>query len=201
MKKRYKDLTGQKFGMLTVIEISKVKRNNDGHAYWKCVCDCGNHIVVPSNHLKGDITHSCGCINDGKSYTRLYAIWKGMRQRCYCKSSSSYQNYGERGIGVCSEWKNSFLQFKKWANETGYTDELTIERIDVNRDYSPQNCRWATIKEQANNTRRNHYLILNDEKKTIAEWSEVTGIKQNTILYRIRRGWRVEDALTKGATL
>ena len=191
------DLTGKRFGKLVVIEKAEPTCKTDKHIYWKCSCDCGNYSVVSGQRLRDNITKSCGCINDGKSYTRLYAIWKGIKSRCLVKNSSSYKNYGARGIVVCKEWLHDFHEFYEWAMKNGYNDNLSIDRIDVNGNYEPSNCRWVSIKVQNNNTRRNHYLEFNGNKKTIAEWSEILGIKQNTLLYRLRRGWSLERALSK----
>lgn len=195
---KYIDLTGQRFGKLVAMQKIDNHKRNDAHAYWLCLCDCGNSTIVSSSHLRCGDTSSCGCLSNGKSYTRLYRIWDGMKQRCYTKSETAYKYYGGRGIKVCETWKNDFQSFHDWALENGYSDELTIDRIDTNGDYEPSNCRWSTRKVQANNTRRNRNLTFNGQSKTIAEWSEETGINQNTILCRIRRNWSVERALTEG---
>lgn len=196
---KYKDIAGQRFGSLVVIEKVEKRNNKDRHAHWKCLCDCGNYAVITSARLRSG-QKTCGCSNNGKSTTRLYRIWNGMKKRCYTPNEGAYKYYGARGISVCDEWKNNFFAFKEWAIKTGYNDGLTIDRIDVNGNYSPSNCRWATRKEQANNTRRNRILTFNGKSMNIAEWSKETGIKQNTILYRIKRNWSVERALTEGAT-
>lgn len=129
------------------------------------------------------------------SYTRLYSIWKGIKRRCLNPNYHHFDDYGGRGISICDEWANSFKDFKSWAIKNGYADELSIERIDVNKGYSPQNCIWANRIEQNNNTRRNHLVEYNGAVYTIAELSRVCGIKQNTLLYRLRRGWSVEEAV------
>lgn len=196
---KFIDLTGQRFGKVVAVRKIDDYARKDRHAYWLCECDCGNYTTIASHRLRGGITSSCGCINNGKSYTKLYHIWNGMKKRCYTKNESCYKHYGGRGISVCAEWKNNFDAFREWATLNGYADGLTIDRIDVDGDYCPTNCRWATKKEQANNTRRNRILSYNGQNKSIAEWAEITGIKQNTILYRIRRHWSVERALTEGA--
>lgn len=193
----FKDLTGQRFGKLVAVQKVDTPQKKDKHAYWLCLCDCGRSTVVASHRLRGGDTFSCGCLMNGKSYTRLYQLWKGMKNRCYTKSETAYKHYGGRGIKICDEWKNDFQAFHDWSMENGYSDELSIDRIDVNGDYEPSNCRWSTKKEQANNTRRNHILNFNGHSKSIAEWAETTGIKQNTILYRLRRKWSVERALTE----
>lgn len=127
---------------------------------------------------------------------RLYTIWLRMRQRCNSPSDQKYSDYGGRGICVCREWDKDYGAFKKWALANGYSETLTLDRADNNGNYCPENCRWATRKQQANNRRTNHRLTLDGETKTLSEWESVTGIKSLTILRRIRLGWSVEDALT-----
>lgn len=129
--------------------------------------------------------------------SRLYCIWKHMKERCHSKNCKDFANYGARGISVCDEWKNDFLSFKKWALENGYNEALTLDRIDSNGNYEPTNCRFATRKEQNNNKRDNHYLTHNGETKTLSEWSKETGLNVTTILMRISKyKWSVEKALT-----
>lgn len=196
MKKKYDDLAANRYGKLVVIERTSSPNQKDKHAYWKCLCDCGNYAVVASHRLKSGDTRSCGCINNGKSNTRLYRIWNDMKKRCYTKSETAYCHYGGRGITVCHEWLIDFQNFYDWAMTNGYKESLTIDRIDVNGNYEPSNCRWTTQKLQNNNTRRNHYLCFDGVEKSVSEWAEITGVKPNTLLYRIRRGWSVERALT-----
>lgn len=145
----------------------------------------------------------------GGKKTRLNNIYSHMKSRCYNPNSDHYKYYGGRGITVCDEWLNpdmvynngkgswtkGYEAFKKWALENGYQDNLTIDRIDVNKGYCPENCRWVTRKVQQNNTRRNHLLTYKGETKNITEWAEITGISVTAITKRIRRNWTVERAL------
>ena len=198
----FEDLTGRKFGRLTVIEFSGV--TNDRRTKWKCICDCGNEKVIIGKNLKNGNTKSCGCLHKekfnhkthGKRNTRLYSIWRNMLNRCECKSHTEYFRYGGRGIKLCDEWKD-FNNFYNWAITNGYTDKLSIERKDVNGNYEPSNCRWATAREQSRNTRRNRILEYNGKKQCIADWEEETGISRALIQQRIDRlGWSVEKALS-----
>lgn len=176
---------------------------------WLCKCDCGKEKAVPAWNLVSGQTASCGCkkkdivnktITHGQSYTRLYTIWVGMKQRCYYRKHKHYSEYGGRGITVCNEWKNNFQAFHDWSIANGYSDDLTIDRIDVNGIYSPENCQWVTQKEQNNNTRNNHFLEYNGEIHTISEWSKITGIPRTTICNRIKYGWSIEKILaSKGS--
>ena len=129
--------------------------------------------------------------------SRLYMIWNTMKQRCYVKSSTSYKRYGAKGITVCDEWRYSFYAFRDWALANGYSDELTIDRIDSKGSYEPNNCRWATYKEQANNTSKNRKFTYNGETHTIPEWSDIVGINAMALRYRIVYAkWPLEKALT-----
>lgn len=137
------------------------------------------------------------CYIHGCTKTRLFKIWSSMRERCYRTKHKYFKDYGGRGITVCDEWKTSFLAFKEWAEANGYADHLTLDRKDGNGNYTPENCRWATMKEQQNNKRSNHLVELNGVSHTITEWSEILGIKKTTIRERLKCGWTDEEALTK----
>lgn len=167
-----KDITGQKFGKLTVIKHAKSKKGYHG-AMWECVCECGNTIVVNGQNLKSGNTTSCGCIGrenraasvrtHGMSGSRLHRIWKAMHTRCYNPNSYAYKYYGGRGIQICDEWKDDFQDFYRWSMSHGYAENLTIDRINTNGNYEPNNCRWTTIAEQNKNKRaKNGYKIKED---------------------------------------
>lgn len=132
----------------------------------------------------------------GYSMTRLYGIWAGMKTRCFNPNEKKYKCYGGRGIGMCDEWKNDFTSFALWAVGNGYSESLSIDRINPNEGYNPQNCRWCDMKTQQNNRTNNHRLEYNGETHTIAEWAKITGIKRHTIDQRIRYGWTIERILT-----
>ena len=194
---RFIDITGQKFGRLTAIEKTN-KKNSKGYL-WYCKCDCGNICYTNSYRLRSGHTKSCGCITKKHGFfgTRIYKIWDSMKQRCYNPKCDAYMNYGGRGITICDEWKNDFMSFCNWSMNNGYSDNLTIDRIDVNGNYEPSNCRWADDIIQHNNTRKNPHFEYKGEIHTIPEWSRITGLNINTIKERIfKYHWSIEDSLT-----
>jgi len=134
----------------------------------------------------------------GMYRTKLYKTWNNMISRCYCQSFRNYRNYGGRGITVCEEWKKSFIAFMNWAVANGYSDELTLDRINNDGNYEPSNCRWITNEAQQLNKRTNRHITFHNETKTVKEWAKITGIHPRTITARLDRlGWSVEDTLTR----
>lgn len=197
------DLTKKRFGRLEVIE--KCGRKNT-KVLWRCKCDCGNEVIVRGIDLRNGATHSCGCLQrellgkrstrHGMRQTRIYNIWGLMVSRCTNPNTPCYNRYGGRGIEVCPEWRESFRAFYEWSMLNGYEENLTIDRINNDEGYSPSNCRWVTMKVQANNTSRNHALTFNGQTHTLAEWAALIGIHRNTLTSRIVRGWDTERAIT-----
>lgn len=193
------EMIGKRFGRLLV--LAEDKRGNGGVIYYKCLCDCGKEKVVNGVSMRRGLIKSCGCYHlervskDNPIYKRrLYRKYWSMRNRCEYPGSRYYYCYGGRGIKVCDEWKE-FEVFEKWAYENGFKEGLTLDRIDVNGNYEPNNCRWITQKEQCYNTRRNVYITRNGKRKTVTEWSEITGIGKATIQRRMELGWDEKDLL------
>ena len=197
---KIKDLTGQRFGKLVAIKPLDEKQNNK--LVWLCKCDCGNETNVIGTKLTSGNTKSCGCLKKkhGMFGTRLYNVWHSMKERCYVESATSYKNYGERGIKVCDEWQE-FIPFMKWAYANGYDEnaprgQCTLDRIDYNGDYCPENCRWADWGTQTSNKSSNRYITYNGKTQTIHQWSIDIGLNEQTLTNRINRGWSIERALT-----
>lgn len=202
---KFINLVGEKFGILTVIE--RAANDKYGRAMWTCKCQCGNEVIVHGDSLRRGLTKSCGCnrsnlikLNNtkhGEFGTRLYNIWGKMKHRCNNPNNKSYKNYGGRGITVCNEWAKDFRTFYNWAMANGYSEEMTIDRIDVNGNYEPSNCRWSTMKEQCNNKRNNLLITYKNETKTLEKWVEELGINYNLTWQRIYRDkWTVDRAFS-----
>lgn len=201
-----KELTGQRFGRLTVVKYVGTKNRK---SMWLCKCDCGEETVSSCTNLTGGGSTSCGCkrrevcssrmksrnYKHGGTNTRLFRIWTGIKTRCLDQNVSEYPRYGGRGITICDEWKESFSSFRDWALSSGYSDELTCDRIENNKGYSPENCRWVDIKTQQNNKRTNKLLTYKDETHTVSEWERIRGFKRGLILSRLRLGWSAEKAI------
>lgn len=204
---RFIDLTGQRFGRLTVVERAEncVTPCGSQKTKWMCRCDCGNLIEILGDNLRNGRTSSCGCMKPikcgkkstthGKSNTRLYGVWRGMKARCYNTKNGKYRIYGGRGITICDEWLHDFQVFYEWAMNHGYCEGLSIDRIDNDKGYSPENCRWATDKEQSNNVRSNRCFKLSGGTKTLAEWCRHFNKIYGTVKYRLNHGWTIEEAL------
>ena len=180
------NLENQRFGKL-VAKHRTNKKSKSGCYFWECLCDCGNTTLVNVNNLKNGHTKSCGCTKKMKEKNpRLYSIWRHMKSRCYTNSSAN-KYYCLKGIKVCKEWKNDFISFYEWAMKNGYQNNLTIDRINNEGNYEPNNCRWVTYKEQANNRTNNYLLTYNGETHTIAEWADIMHINYWTLRSRIKR--------------
>ena len=194
---------GDRFGRLKVLSLNG--RGSRGDILWDCLCECGNISVVASSSLTRGHTNSCGCYaidkikeastKHGMYKSKIYSVWQGMKARCDNKDNIEYKNYGERGIAVCEEWR-TFTNFLMWAKSSGYSEELSIDRIDVNKGYSPENCRWATIKEQ-NNNKRNTVLIKGEPLVYVLEDLGITDeLDQSAIRMRVQQlGWDIDSAL------
>lgn len=197
---RFKDLTNIRFGKL--LAISPVRKPYNKKYYWECICDCGKKTIVLSSNLTRQNSTSCGCARGnigelttkhGMTKTRMFKIWTGVRKRCTNPRCKSYKNYGGRGIILSPKW-NNFIHFYNDMKE-GYADDLSLDRIDHNGNYEPGNCRWATQKTQNRNRRNNHIVVCENQHKTLAEWSELSGVNYTVIAYRIKNGWDIKKAI------
>ena len=200
-------MEGERYNRLVVIGVSD-ERDGQNIRKWLCRCDCGNLVSVSRNALIKGNNKSCGCL--GRKYQekrkicfdaddkRLYHIWRFMKERCYDSKSKTYARYGGRGIKICDEWKTSFETFKTWAKSNGYSEKLTLDRIDFNGDYTPNNCRWADYFTQENNRSSNVRITINGETHTITEWGRIKGISGQTIWARLFvYKWSEYDAVMK----
>lgn len=210
------DMVGFKTGEITVIQRSGSK---NGQATWLCRCSCGKLFIQYGSPLRKGKVKSCGHIyadkseraeiarrtiakeKHGGSRSRLYCVWGNIRKRCNDPNCISYPNYGGRGIKVCKEW-DDFSVFREWAMKNGYNPKAergncTIDRIDVNRDYRPDNCRWTTMTEQSNNRRNSYTITWKNETRTASEWSKITGIPRSVIYSRYKRGWDPDKILSQ----
>lgn len=201
MSPRIKDATGQRFGRLRVVGLSR--QDQKGMAIWECVCDCGSTVEIKGSYLR-EGTKSCGCLHKevmgntkrihGMCRSLEYNTWTRMKQRCHNPSNPKWSSYGGRGISVCERWRESFENFLEDMGPR--PDGYSIDRINNAADYTPLNCRWATRTEQARNTRRNHLIFVNGRGQTSGQWAEETGIHEKTITNRIKLGWKPEAAIS-----
>ena len=207
---KYKNQIGKKYGKLLILEEDK--NINKRGTYYKCQCDCGNIKTVLGFNIINGRTKSCGCITkeinkyNGHntkhklSKTRIYKIWSKMKNRCNNDKYFQYYLYGGRGIKVCDEWldkENGFINFYNWSINNGYQENLSIDRIDVNGNYEPNNCRWATQKEQCHNLRTNKNITYNNETHCISEWAEILKIKKEKLYWRIKNWKDIEKVFNK----
>lgn len=219
---KFIDMTGWKMwehgipdSRLEIVEFAGFKESIRGKrtAMWKCKCLCGKEIIRCGRDIRDGTTKSCGCLRkeitafrnkkeksthgESRKNSRLYTIWGNMKSRCYDERNASYKHYGGRGISVCDEWRLSYETFKAWAIQTGYSDNLTLDRISVNGNYEPSNCRWATWEEQENNKTTNVCVEYLGEKHTISEWAKLLMVKPDTLRKRLKKGWSIGDAIQK----
>ena len=191
----FNDITNKKFGRLTV--ICESGRNQSREVLWKCKCECKNEVLVTYTNLNKGYTKSCGCLQKemvsesnkthGDSKTKLYMIWSDMRKRCSNKNHHAYKYYGEKGVKVDKEWNSSFITFKEWSLNNGYAIGLSIDRIDVNGNYEPSNCRWVTHKAQMNNTTRNNNILYNGKTQSLTDWCEELNLPYSRMRYRLKK--------------
>ena len=206
MASRIQDLTGRTYGRLTV--ITRAHNTKGGLPQWLCKCECGEETIVRGDYLRSGITKSCGCYRKervrenrtthGQYRTKLYRVWARMKTRCLLETADNYESYGGRGITICDEWREDFQNFFDWAMSHGYKEGLTIDRIDNDGNYEPANCRWATHKQQGNNTRKTIHLTIGEETHTISEWADITGLDRGTIYRRFKSCWPT-DKILQGA--
>lgn len=194
----FNNLTGEVFGRLEVLGLSP--RKSGRKSYWVAECECGNKHVVRSDSLTGGLVRSCGCLKleqdrinlevnhrHKESKSRLHNTWLKMKGRCNNPTDGSYERYGGRGISVCKEWDKSYETFRDWALENGYQENLSIERIDNNGDYEPNNCEWIELREQANNRRNTIWIEWDGKTKNLMQWSKELGINYSTLHSRYNR--------------
>lgn len=196
-------MIGRKFGRLTV---EAYHSHGAGRMLkYTCRCECGGMAICYGNNLRTGTSKSCGCLQKertsaartthGKRHTRVWQAWMSMKNRCYTTSAPGYKNYGGRGISVCERWRHSFENFYADMGEQP-TTKHTLERLDTNGNYEPENCEWATYTKQARNKRSNRMVDLHGDRRCLAEWIELLGLDPVLVKTRIGRGWSAERALT-----
>lgn len=199
--KRFKDLSGKRFGRLIVMNLHS--KTDSGTYKWMCLCDCGNEVAVRRNNLSSGDAMSCGCLQvslastlhrkHGMIKTKLYGVWSSMIQRCENPKAEKYKIYGARGIKVCDRW-HSFENFYYDMGDKPSPNH-SIDRKDNDGDYEPSNCQWSTATEQQRNTRNTKWLVLFDQRDTCRSWCERLGLSYFAVIQRIEKGWNVEKAL------
>jgi len=196
-KGKFNNLMGRRFGRLLVIKRAE---NRNRHVYWRCRCDCGNEVEVRGDALTRGPTVSCGCYQHdiatkhGMWQSPVYNIWRSMLTRCENPEMHAFDRYGGRGIKVCDRWHDFELFYDDMGPRPG--DSYSLDRIDNNGDYCPDNCRWATKKQQSRNRCNNRIIEADGERRCISEWASIVGIKQGTLTQRLNRGWTAEEAMT-----
>lgn len=202
------DIIGKKIGRLSVLSFETRKESDDKRKriFYKCQCDCGNIKIISRDNLLHNTTKSCGCYareekikrasKHNLSGNRIYKIYCGIKKRCYNINSSNYKIYGGKGIKMCDIWLQDFMNFHNWAINNGYKENLTIDRIDVNGNYEPNNCRWVDMVTQANNRTKNYNITYKNQTHTASEWAKLYGFKSSTVRARLRKGYTIEEALT-----
>lgn len=194
------DLTGLIFGRWTVLQ--QAEKDKNGKLMWFCRCDCGTERIVDGNHLRRGATISCGCykmevlLKHGMARTSIYQKWGAIKQRCYNKDCENYKHYGARGITICDEW-NEFKSFMEWALQNGYSDDLEIDRIDNNKGYSPDNCRFSTRSDNLNNRRNTVLIEIEGVTKPLMNWVREYELNENTFRERVRSGTKGTDLIRK----
>lgn len=198
----FKDLTGLSFGYLTVLHLNEEKSRHKNY-YWLCQCVCGKTRSLQTSQLTCGKVTSCGCQNPRKKRgdlialdRRMYTIYSGMLARCYNPNSISYNYYGAKSIHVCDEWRASFAAFREWAHSNGYTDELSIDRIDNSKGYEPSNCRWVPLNEQCKNKTSNIFLTHNGETHIMADWCDILGFSRDLAKSRVKLAKRYGIEIT-----
>lgn len=201
---RLKDLTGQRFGKLVVLHLSDHK-SNAGKTLFDCLCDCGKVKTISSTHLVSGHTTSCGCYlgewcvktktTHGMKHTKIYGVYHNMMRRCNEVTNVAYRLYGARGIAVCEEWAIDPVAFFTWAKISGYIEGLTLDRIDNNGPYSPENCRWVTQKEQSRNTRQNVNVSMFGKTQCLSDTCAMLNIKFSCVQERLRKRHSIACAL------
>lgn len=201
---KFIDMTGKRYGNLVVLK--RVDNTAKCNAAWECLCDCGKTKVVSGVSLRSGKVKSCGCLRKnnkpslrhGMTGTRLYWAWSNIKSRCYIETNHAYKNYGGRGIKMYDLWKNSFESFAEWAINNGYSDSMTIERVDVNGDYCPNNCTWIPKNKQQNNRTTCLLYTYNGETKNLTEWCNQFNLPYMTVYTRIfRQKWEFERAISE----